>query len=563
MALYELEYDEGIVLQSTTAMLGGSTEEEFENEELMELIVTNKRIIYIVEISTGFFSKAKTEVRQVPISSIKVINGVPQVKQVNHDMWGHSVQVQFTHGIEYWTLEKKKLPEWVSEISRLLVGEPEHVSHGSTPVTECDYEDEKKASAFGVLSGFASALKNAADTAKQTVSTAIKQVSEETESKPDMQEATPVVTQVQQTADVTQVDEPPVAVKVEEQPKIQAAEEKKFIFCCNCGEKLIIGSKFCNACGTPTGVAQSIKEETIGEQDNSLSSAVIQESISKSINERKVVYEGELHKCPNCGELLESFAVNCPACGHEFRGTKNSTIVGEFAAKLEAIEKTRPEKKFGFKNLIEEVNETDLQKISLIRNFIIPNTKEDMMEFLILALSNINLKRYNDFDQIPESQKAVSDAWEAKFEQAYVKAKISFGDSPEFQRIQSIYQNKNQQIQKTKKNRVWMWIGLPVGIVAIVAIMLFIAFSLTNLNDTKIKTENARLEAIVEEVYDALENENYVLARIKATSLTFSAPYSPEAEEASEKWDKRREELLEIISDAETTSQNDEVNKKD
>ena len=70
MALYELEYDEGIVLQSTTAMLGGSTEEEFENEELMELIVTNKRIIYIVEISTGFFSKAKTEVRQVPISSI-------------------------------------------------------------------------------------------------------------------------------------------------------------------------------------------------------------------------------------------------------------------------------------------------------------------------------------------------------------------------------------------------------------------------------------------------------------------------------------------------------------
>ena len=76
MALYELEYDEGIILQSTTAMLGGASEEEFENEELMELVVTNKRIIYVVEISTGVFSKEKTEVRQVPISSIKVINGV-------------------------------------------------------------------------------------------------------------------------------------------------------------------------------------------------------------------------------------------------------------------------------------------------------------------------------------------------------------------------------------------------------------------------------------------------------------------------------------------------------
>lgn len=557
MALYELEYDEGIVLQSTTAMLGGASEEEFENEELMELVVTNKRIIYVVEISTGVFSKAKTEVRQVPISSIKVINGVPQVKQVKHDMWGHSVQVQFVHGVEYWTLEKKKISEWVSEISRLLIGEPKQI------IEEPVYEEKKKISAFGAVVGIASTLKNAAETATQTVSTAIKQVSEETRSKLDTHEKPTIDDTAGEAPIVVTAESTPLSVQVEGQSIVQATEEKKFMFCCNCGEKLTIGSKFCNACGNPTGVTEPKNKELTEEPVNSLLSSSTQESFVESINERKVIYEGELHKCPNCGELLESFVVNCPSCGHELRGTKNSTTVGEFATKLEAIEKTRPEKKFGFKTLIEEVNETDLQKISLIRNFIIPNTKEDMMEFLVLALSNINLNRYNELDRISESQKAVSDAWEAKFEQAYVKAKISFGDSAEFKRIESIYENKNKQIQKSKKNRVWMWICLPVGIVALVAIMLFIAFSLTNLNDAKIKTENARLESIVEEVYDALEDENYVLARIKATTLIFSAPYSPEAEEASEKWDKRREELLEIISSAETTSENDAVSKKD
>lgn len=112
------------------------------------------------------------------------------------------------------------------------------------------------------------------------------------------------------------------------------------------------------------------------------------------IRERRTVFEGEIHKCPNCGEVLQSFVINCPTCGHEFRGAKNSTSVREFAAKLEEIERSRPVKKFGLKKALAnqtEVSETDLRKISLIRSFVIPNTKEDLLEFLVLASSNFNL----------------------------------------------------------------------------------------------------------------------------------------------------------------------------
>lgn len=51
-------------------------------------------------------------------------------------------------------------------------------------------------------------------------------------------------------------------------------------FCMNCGQEIPNGAKFCSNCGTATG---EIKVET---------------------SERKTTYDGELHKCPNCGELL-------------------------------------------------------------------------------------------------------------------------------------------------------------------------------------------------------------------------------------------------------------------
>lgn len=288
-------------------------------------------------------------------------------------------------------------------------------------------------------------------------------------------------------------------------------------FCGNCGKELATGAKFCFECGAP------VNEEN-------------------STVQRKTVYDGELHKCPNCGEVLESFVVNCPTCGHEFRGAKSSTSVREFAAKLEEIERSRPTKKFSS----QEVSTTDLQKSSLIRSFVIPNTKEDLLEFLVLASSNINMQRYNT-DSISESEKAVSDAWEAKFEQAYEKAKLSFGNTPEFKEIQAIYDKKSGEVKKNKRKQAYFWIGVAGLMVLLFAVL----FSQDFTGSRQIKAENQRLDAIVAEVYDALESENYVLARAKAASLVFSGPNNDEAVIAADKWDTTRNELLAVIDAAE------------
>ena len=49
------------------------------------------------------------------------------------------------------------------------------------------------------------------------------------------------------------------------------------------------------------------------------------------------MYEGYIHKCPNCGEVLEAFVTVCPACGYEIRDAKSSSSVQELASKLENI----------------------------------------------------------------------------------------------------------------------------------------------------------------------------------------------------------------------------------
>jgi len=163
-------------------------------------------------------------------------------------------------------------------------------------------------------------------------------------------------------------------------------------FCINCGQELADGAKFCANCGKAVN--------------------------NDSTTQRKTVYDGELHKCPNCGELLNSFVTNCPTCGYELRSIKTNSPVNELAKKIERTS---------------SVNE----KIELITNFYVPNTKEDIYDFFILAVSNLE-DTYYDTD----------DAWRAKLEQTYHKARISFGKSPEFEYIDELYKKTIDKVSK-------------------------------------------------------------------------------------------------------------------
>ena len=228
-------------------------------------------------------------------------------------------------------------------------------------------------------------------------------------------------------------------------------------FCPNCGREIDENMKFCYDCGAKIDAPNT--------------------------SERKTVYDGEVHKCPQCGEVLNSFATNCPTCGHEIRGSQGVSSVKQLAMKLEQLEAKRPPRKgtnifaqtFGGGLQLQSIDE---QKIDLIRNFSIPNTKEDVLEFIVLAAGNIDLKVYgldaSRYQMLDPARRELSDAWLAKLEQADQKAEIMFGHTQEYMSMRNVYEKKLKAINKQKHQIIWLLGGIFGGSVVATGITLLI-----------------------------------------------------------------------------------------
>lgn len=294
-------------------------------------------------------------------------------------------------------------------------------------------------------------------------------------------------------------------------------------FCVNCGEKVIDGAKFCQKCGTP-----------------------IPKDGERNENARQQEFSGKIYKCPNCGEVLKSFISNCPSCGFELRGTKATSAVKEFATKLEIIESRREYEKPGglFRHAaqLQHISKTDEQKISLIKSFSVPNTKEDILEFMILATSNVDLDIYSTTNTPTAGAKALTEAWNAKIKQVFAKAKNSFGTDSDFMRIQELYDSCNADIRKQKKKKVIKWI-LLVGWIPLLWVVVIVGLLISNPKEEK--KELSRLDAIVVEVQDALDKGEYKLALSTADSIDYQR-YDVEMER---KWDIQREYWVDKVLD--------------
>lgn len=272
-------------------------------------------------------------------------------------------------------------------------------------------------------------------------------------------------------------------------------------FCTNCGEKLIDGAKFCYECGNPSGRV-----------------------VSANNLQRQQEYSGKIVKCPKCGEGLNSFEPVCPICGYELRGSKATDSVKEFEYRFE------------------RASSID-KKIDLIKTFTIPNTKEDILEFMILATSNMDSNTY-DLSKEKTTDIRLSNAWMSKFEQSFEKSKILFKDTSDFDELYTIYIHKKKKTNSAKKawkfseffnkNKQWL---LCVG--GFVGIMLFISsWALPH------TIKDYQLDKLSNQVEKCITNGDYDTARIKANQIIDDTGWSTESKI---KWDDIRISLLEMI----------------
>jgi hypothetical protein len=147
--------------------------------------------------------------------------------------------------------------------------------------------------------------------------------------------------------------------------------------------------------------------------------------------------EGVIIKCPACGEPTKSFTAACKACGHEFRSVGIRSTILILIQQLKEIEHLEWESnpyngKNGQPALDHMVRNSIASKQSpLIDNFPIPNSKEEIFEFLSMALP-IGQKKFSWAEQFTHAaEKHLSKSYLAKAQQAIIKGKMLLKDDKE------------------------------------------------------------------------------------------------------------------------------------
>jgi hypothetical protein len=91
--------------------------------------------------------------------------------------------------------------------------------------------------------------------------------------------------------------------------------------------------------------------------------------------------------CPNCGKQLPPMTLKCD-CGYEVTSKNKSSSVQILYDKIEKILSAPFKSELDSNERDSEQKERDNQVLELINMFPVPNTKEDIIEFLALAAPN-------------------------------------------------------------------------------------------------------------------------------------------------------------------------------
>jgi len=150
---------------------------------------------------------------------------------------------------------------------------------------------------------------------------------------------------------------------------------------------------------------------------------------------------GNVIKCPQCKADVPSFSTVCEFCGHEFRNIERSKSVRDLLDELLAIDKSKTMfKDGGFFDTSAKANNLKMdeeaanRKVQVIHLFPVPNSKEDILEFLSVGIpmakkSKNKVKKFLKWIDGPDSpdgiEQKINEAWASKCEQVIMKARFS------------------------------------------------------------------------------------------------------------------------------------------
>jgi DnaJ-domain-containing protein 1 len=171
--------------------------------------------------------------------------------------------------------------------------------------------------------------------------------------------------------------------------------------------------------------------------------------------------EGDIKKCPSCGAPAKSFNLICEECGHEFRNVEANSSMNELLNKLNKISKSQFKDEYGY------LGEKEYFKVraDVIRDFSIPTSKEDLIEFATKSIAEFGSNEIVDEES--------NSAWESKSVEAISKLQIFALTDKSITPIYEVLEKKlNEKVAENKKNSrndgLLIVIGTPL--------LLFVAY---------------------------------------------------------------------------------------
>lgn len=161
---------------------------------------------------------------------------------------------------------------------------------------------------------------------------------------------------------------------------------------------------------------EMVLQAKLYERNKSTSSATTNSEIPPTPRTNKY---GEIKKCPACGAVIQSFTTKCPECGFEFSHIEANHSIQTLFQMLNDIDISA-----------KWYDNSTSKKITLIQNFPIPTTKEDILEFLSMSVPQ---SKFTFLDRMKHAssnskEERMAKAWRAKSEQVIMKAKFSINE---------------------------------------------------------------------------------------------------------------------------------------
>ena len=228
---------------------------------------------------------------------------------------------------------------------------------------------------------------------------------------------------------------------------------------------------------------------------------------SPSVTSVKV---GQVKKCPACGAPVESFQTRCASCGHELNNQQVSGAIKEFVDQINAVDVEiaydRGNYKQGWSSWgtgkkilwvilniytclipllvgkianalfpkLPPLTPAEQKKKSLIENFVVPNNREDIMEFVLF--SSLKIENQIENAGISISELGIANrwakVWSDKCKQLSTRAGIVLVDDTKTMSIINGLMDKPKQLITRAKKRVLIRNGILAAVIMITVILL-------------------------------------------------------------------------------------------